>query len=149
MIEYIKGNLFDNLTTPSCIVHIVNNRGFWGAGFTAGLDEHFPLVKKDYIGFNEQHTLGMCLRSSIGENSKVLHLVAQTGVYDKQYNTRPLNYEALYQCLEESGKYIQENYSHLNVVMPKIGSGLARGNFKIISTMIEELYDFPVTVFEL
>ena len=156
MITYVKGNLFDNLTTPSCIVHIVNNRGLWGAGFTAGLTENFPQTSIDYQTHYKEGTLtlGSYFKTQVGNNSQVFHLVGQFGVYNKERNPRPIDYEALYNCLEKSGKEISYIYQGYDVVMPYgIGSGLARGNKNIIHCMINELYcvryGLDVTFYEL
>mgnify|MGYP001569842197 CR=1 FL=1 len=68
-------------------------------------------------------------------------------MYDKVHETGiPLSYDALRQCLQ----YLNETLPDRKIGLPLIGCGRARGDWKIVSTIIkEELKDCDVIIVEL
>lgn len=162
-IQYVKGDLFEgvkNSTGDVVIAHICNDSGGWGRGFVLELSKHFPVAEEVY---RESFKEGVNCR--LGKNSwtdassdtkvvEIVNMVAQHGYYDPIKNPVPLNYEALEQCLERLrstvvwGNLLGDAELHI----PKIGAGLAKGDWTKIEAMIENALcgsGFPVYVYEL
>lgn len=65
------------------------------------------------------------------------------------YLAEPLaDYSAIRECMEKVKRFAK--MKHLTVAMPKIGAGLAGGDWKIIEKILEEVFtDHDVTVYTL
>ena len=161
-IQYIKGDLFkgvENSTGDVVIAHICNDSGGWGRGFGLELSKHFPQAEKIYKCFKEKNRchLGEVSLADASSDAKVVeivNMVAQHGYYDPIKNPVPLNYEALERCLDElRGVLVWGNVlENAELHMPKIGAGLAKGDWSKIEAMIEDAlcgFGFPVYVYEL
>lgn len=159
MIEYLEGDA--TITTPgqnTIIAHIVNNAGFWGAGFTHALDRMAPRYKKTYLSWwtTYHEPRGTCIPSMLGmcllvESARfpgvaVLHMCAQDGI---SYNgEQTVDYEALQTCLSKLNQIAQEQHAHIQ--MPRIGAGLGGGNWETIKQLIEHhLQDVPTQIYTL
>lgn len=139
------------------IAHVVNDVGKWGAGFSGALERRYPGTGKDYqkklaeLRTWRGNVLGYCLGSDT-ENSgiKIVHMIAQHGVRTK-YNPKPIDYDALRLCLSSLCAAALRG-EIASIQMPKIGAGLAGGDWSIILPIItSELgnLQIPVTVYEL
>lgn len=155
MIEIVKGNLFEHLETSDkhvYIAHVVNDRNRWGAGFTAEINKYCGLrPQRNYENFiasfdDESDALGY-YHKCIMDGYTVVHLCAMHGVYNKYVNPHPLVYDALESALESF--YISILCEDRVVYMPKIGAGLARGNWSTIYGLIQYYHTVPTRIFEL
>lgn len=159
MVVYVKGDA----TKPQgggqkIIVHIVNDSGRWGAGFVKALSAKSPKPELAYREWYRQHQergdyflpLGHVQFVDCSATITVANMVAQHSTYSKQYNPHPISYDALEYALRKVAKVaISEGAT---VHMPRIGAGLARGNWEVIESIINRtltLNDVDVTVYEL
>ena len=77
------------------------------------------------------------------ENNYVLTIVNAYTQYFYDARTKPLDYEALTLCMRK----INHEFARLSIGLPKIGAGLAGGDWNRIKKIIEtELYTMLVTI---
>lgn len=157
-IEYIKGDLFNNIpqypTNKIIIPHIVNNLKIWGSGFVIPLGNYFPKAKNEYISMDEKHIcLGNTQIIDVGNNIFVANMFAQDGISPKSTGTtnkivqNPIRYGALAKCLLTINSYCT---SDTMILSPKFGSLRAGGDWSIIENLIIYLLDTPkkIKIFE-
>jgi len=157
-IAYIKNDLFKELNPNDAIMHVVNNINAWGAGFVISLAKHLPLTKQKYHlwfqgedDINAPPALGeiQVIPGMIWQDGTVccVNMCAQNNIVS-QHNPRPLNYEALYICLQKVRD--REILRDKQLVAPKFGAGLAGGSWNIIEAMINDVFkDRKVLIFSL
>lgn len=162
MYQEIKGDLIALAKEGKfdVVVHGCNCFCVQGAGIAAAMVEafntnEFPLEDKKYKG--DINKLGQIdtglyyinkepLKEK--ENYKQLYIVNAYTQYNYGRNhvdgdLRPLDYNALALCL----KKINHVFSGLKIGLPKIGCGLAGGEWKMVKNMIKkELKDCDVTI---
>lgn len=151
MITYIKGDA----TQPTgqgekIIARVVNTKKIWGAGFVLALSAKWSSPELSYWEWTEQNLtfkLGNIDIVQVENDIAVCNMLAQDGTFRPHFNEVPLRYDALRECLSKLRlEAIKRNAS---VHMPKIGAGLARGDWPTIEQIInEELADIEVTVYE-
>ena len=78
----------------------------------------------------DKNKLGTYSISKINETQYIINAYTQYYYFGK----RPLNYEALRNVF----KLINKNFNNKIIGIPKIGAGLARGDWNIIKNIIEE-----------
>lgn len=151
MVNYVKGNLLDSNCDYIC--HQVNCQGVMGSGIARQIRERWPEVYKDYrewyelITRNRAIMLGANTYTPVDDYTKtVVSMAAQYWCgYDGQKYT---SYDAFYSCLKQIVIDIPKGKK---IGFPKnIGCGLGGGNWKVISTLIEEILgeDFDVYIYE-
>lgn len=140
MIEYRVGNLFD--TNIRFIGHGCNCMGRMGSGVAKIVKEQYPKAYEDYkkacnmAATNPAALLGMMVAVDTEDQKTILNMFTQ-----KEYGTdkRHVDYEAVYKVFDFLNTFFKGYPEHERyVAIPKIGAGLAGGNWKIISTIIEE-----------
>lgn len=157
-INYVTGDAsLPKGDGPRIITHIVNDQGAWGAGFTRSLSRNWPEAEHDYrlwhrnrfpaslnpyMGFklgNVRYTLVQGKWTNDGTVPEppvwVVHMLAQQGLIGVD-NPRPIRYDALGACLRDVGAHAE--LSKASVHMPRIGSGLAGGDWGIIKELIHD-----------
>lgn len=163
MVHFVGGDLFNmyvsNPTsdireflkhaTRIVIVHVVNDRGACCAGFFKALATKYPHAKRSYYNNAEAQSLGSHYLDMTYDNLWVAHLCAQHGLPSKD-NPQPLSYWALDSVLSGLAAHLRSlRHPGTLVVMPRIGAGLARGNWNKIKDMIIGVdWCVPVLVFE-
>lgn len=140
MIYYIKGDI----TNSDCdyICHQVNCQGKMNSGVAKAIRTKWPRVYEEYCEmhkqFREQNQspLKMTLISDISKNQKVANMFAQEfyGYNGQRYT----DYEAFYQCL--CGVRNSAGPQDTFAFPYKIGCVRGGANWKIIRTMIEEVF---------
>lgn len=142
-IVYKKGDLLQ--CDEEIIAHGCNARGVMGAGVAKLIREAYP---DSYEYYRYMYNHGMARVGSIltyqSPEKMIVHMITQhnygrdPGVY--------LDYEALKSCIEE----VNRTFTGHSVAMPKIGAGLAGGDWKEIERIIErESTHFQPVVYEL
>lgn len=160
MIEYKVGNIFDfngvKKVSPVYILHICNNAGRWGAGFVKSLSAVNKIPEERYRRLCTELglTRGSETKLPLGisqfvhfplSDLTVVNMVAQVMGY--QNNIPPIRYDALTMCLTTVANHAPQNAV---ITMPKIGAGLAGGNWSRIADIIEKtLVGRRVIVYEL
>lgn len=159
-IETKVGNLLH--VKSGHIVHGCNAQGVMGSGVALGVKQTWPHVFQDYRRVFAEDGL------VLGEAYPVLAdkgLIVWNAITQDAFGagSRHTSYEAIATCFEAVNRYIhdikdsQENKNllsfHQDVVItpaevhiPMIGAARGGGNWRIISTIIEETMDFPVTL---
>jgi O-acetyl-ADP-ribose deacetylase (regulator of RNase III) len=155
MLHYIKGDLLE--VKNGILAHGVNCQGAFGSGVALNIKNKYPSVYRAYRRAVEQsHDRGSLLGMVQLVNTK------PDGVYDPNEDTvlvaniftqlnygkdgkRYLDYEALYVGFEKL--YNRSFMYDLPLCIPKIGCGLAGGDWGIVSKMIEKAYPKDVFVY--
>lgn len=157
MIQYRKGNLLS--VTSGVIAHGVNCQGVMGSGVALAIREKYPLAYSTYlkkvqkwVEFNNNTSgmLGQVQFCSTSENDVFTepNLVVANCFTQDFYGTnkRHVNYEAVAQCFYTLNLRAKL-YGQLNI--PKIGAGLAGGDWNVIEAIIKSEYKDDVVVWEL
>ena len=153
MVKYVKGNLLDSHCDYIC--HQVNCQGVMGSGIARQIRDRFPIVYQTYMNRymkwcwdKSEKLLGTIDVVYVREpNMLVINMYSQDkyGYNGKRYTS----YDAFADALHAIKREVREGYT---IGFPKnIGCGLGGGNWKIISTMIEEILgnDYDVYIYEL
>lgn len=130
------------MTAPVNIIgHGCNAQGRMGSGVAAAIRETFPKAYETYSMkyINNGLILGEVVWVKIGPNKKyIANCITQEfmGNDGKRY----VDYDAVANCMKDIDKFIKTNFkgSVATVAFPLIGAGLAGGDWKIISSIIEK-----------
>lgn len=144
--------LDSNIHSTTIIVpHVCNNIDVFGGGFTAGIVQHYPIVRDNYhmlgpsfLQKNLGYTQFILARENKKNNNQIIfaNMIAQNGTISPR-NKRPLNYLALCRSMLSVSKYIKETINRdqsVQIHAPKFGSGLAGGNWNFISDLISDMW---------
>ncbi|AVD99305.1 hypothetical protein SEA_BILLNYE_128 [Streptomyces phage BillNye] len=158
MVTYVKGDA----TKPQgdgkkIIAHVCNDEGLWGSGFVLAVNKLSPLPRMLYLQEHKFWTeeagftftpLGVTQLVTVAENLMVCNMVAQHRTI--RHVEKPICYKSLEAALNElAGRARDEEAT---VHMPRIGAGLARGNWEVIESIVNRtltLQDVDVTVYDL
>lgn len=151
-ISYIKGDA----TAPigngkKLIVHICNDIGGWGKGFVLAISKKWKKPEQKYREWfksQQNFELGEVQFVYLDSDLSIANMIGQHKI--KRLNGEiPIRYEALEKCLSKVANYSKEN--DFSVHMPRIGCGLAGGNWNTIEQIIlKELIEknIKVTVYD-
>ena len=158
-LRFVTGDVTDLEGSPRSpgavfICHIANDVGKWGKGFTGALDARWGQPRMDYMDlWHRQQGRGRIPRGSAlvstvskAPDAYVYTMVTQAGVGRGQDR---VDYVELERCLAGLRAQVLPNDE---VRMPRIGVGLAGGNWGIISQIIRQTLcenGVPVTVYDL
>jgi len=165
MINYIIGDATEPIVEAGkrVIAHVVNDEGAWGKGFVEAVSGKWPEPEAYYrkqARFAKKHfKLGEVQWVFVDINLAVCNLIAQHGLYSSN-NPVPLRYDALEQCLTKMAEGARAVTSaadsaivegeKLSIHLPRIGCGLARGDWLRVEGLIEDaLWDMDVYVYDL
>jgi O-acetyl-ADP-ribose deacetylase (regulator of RNase III) len=157
MVKYLKGDATQPVGNgPKIIVHVCNDIGGWGAGFVLALNRMSSKPQQAYrTTFKNRITpflpLGTIEVVSLGDGLYVCNMVAQHGTVSK-LNPKPISYIALEACLINLAQWIDDYEFEATVHMPRIGCGLAGGDWTVVESIIDRtltLQDIDVTVYDL
>ncbi|WP_280454179.1 macro domain-containing protein [Nocardia brasiliensis] len=137
------------------LAHICNNIGAWGAGFVLAVSSRWPEPEQEYRRWHRTRaandndfSLGAVQLVKVGEGLYVANMVAQNGIRTSPGDT-PIRYDALDRCLSTLAGHALD--LHASVHMPRIGTGLAGGDWlKIEPLILQRLCGngIQVTVYE-
>lgn len=145
-IHYIKGDAINPLINKgeySVICHCCNTLGAWGAGFVLALSKRFPKVKEHYLSLiksiNSGERLGKVGFVKTNKNIVVANILAQDRIYRSVDGKIPLNYDALREGFRNVyNKFIGYKDIPFTIHMPRIGCGLAGGDWNIVENIIKD-----------
>ena len=149
-ITYLKGDA----TAPQgegtkIIAHICNDVGIWSQGFVLALSQKWPLSEKSYLGWSNSGNyfgLGEIQLVPAQNDLFIANMIAQTDILPAPDGTPPIRYEALEKCLQKLAQGAIA--AHATIHMPRIGYGLAGGNWEHIEPLIQKvLIDQGLSVF--
>ena len=87
MIIYKAGDLFSDLKPNTLLVHVCNNKGGWGAGFTGALSKWHTQPEKAYRATRWESDSVTYIETE--DSIWVANMIAQYG-YKTKYNPVPL-----------------------------------------------------------
>lgn len=131
MLTYKTGNLLEAKET--LIAHQVNCQGVMGSGVALAIKEKWPKVFSQYALFHKEFTLGDVQMVTTSEKI-ICNIFSQR--YFMPREVRHTNYEALALAFE----YLREN-TKADIAMPRIGCGLGGGDWRVVSALIESIFD--------
>ena len=141
-------------TDPKVIVHICNDLGGWGAGFVMALSRRWREPEEAYSRWvlGSEPTpfeLGQVQFVQVEPDLWVANMIAQQNTV-RRLNEPPIRYDAVRECLTKVVDFAKEHGA--SVHMPRIGSGIAGGDWTKIARIIEDTVvaaGVPVTVYDL
>jgi O-acetyl-ADP-ribose deacetylase (regulator of RNase III) len=134
MIVYKQGDVL--ASDEKVIAHGVNCSGGFGSGIAKAIATKYPSVRESYLyRFNTRGwKLGEVQILGVGDGSgRYIANCATQQRYGKPEDGPFVSYPAVRQVIRD---LVQSNPS--GFAMPKIGAGLAGGNWDIIAKIIEE-----------
>lgn len=143
-IIYKQGDL---LKCPeSVIVHGCNAQGVMGSGVALQIKEQFPLAYDVYMMAHEAGELKLGQCSFAEQNGKMIINAVTQEFYGRVEGVRYVDYEAVRKAMYDINWWAGEmakivphpEDTYLAIAMPKIGAGLANGDWLIIEKIIEE-----------
>lgn len=130
-IQHHTGDVLKITQRPLMIANVVNDQGLYNAGIASQIRMSLPWA---YEGYASAHMrLGDVVVIEC-EGLYIAHLCAMNGVRTR-HNQTPLNMLALRSCLEQLCN-AANRLGFDSVAMPKIGAGLAGGDWREIERMI-------------
>ena len=143
MIKYVKGDLF--ASKADIIAHGCNCRDGFGSGVAREVAHRFPKAKYSYHKKYDEEgwKLGEVQFVMVNDGSYIANCATQD-----QYMPRGVchaNYPAIRKSMETVKKFAQGK--GFSIAIPKIGAGLAGGDWNVIEKILEEVFnDYDVTV---
>ena len=128
------------------ILHICNDIGAWGAGFVLALSARWSAPEERYRA-QSHYVLGNIQLVDVEDDITVVNMIAQHGVGPDKDGIPPIRYLALIDALANVNKVAKAMSA--TVHCPRMGAGLAGGDWKFIETILRESLSVPVTVYDL
>jgi len=153
MINYKKGNLMH--FTEDAFGHGCNCMKRMGKGVAKFVKEQYPeLYMADQNSpVTENERLGSFTTCKL-RNGKIGYNIYSQFDYRKQYGDKDININ--YKALEDGIELVLQDVKEKglkSLALPKIGAGLAGGDWKIIENIINKLSekyaDIPISIYEL
>ncbi len=141
-IVYHNGDMFSHVfqeQQPKIFVHGCNAQGVMGSGVAYQIKRRFPFAYQLYMETHASN--GLQVGSIVGANNTDLNYIVINAITQKYYgrdsNTVYVSYGAVENCMK-SIDLLFEGWNTPEVVMPKIGCGLANGDWNIASDIIKK-----------
>jgi O-acetyl-ADP-ribose deacetylase (regulator of RNase III) len=147
-IIYLKGDATRPVTPgPKIICHICNDRGAWGAGFVLALSKRWSAPEECYREMTEEERmLGKVELVPVEEDICVANMIAQRDTRYSDDGQPPIRYGALRACLAAVNDVAYKCNGTLH--MPRIGCGLAGGQWSEVQKIIEAVMSVDVYVYD-
>ena len=132
------------------IAHVCNDTGAWGKGFVLALSKMSSAPERAFREWyagreNNDFALGAVQFVSVSAEVSVANMIGQHGIR-ALLGVPPIRYEAVEMALKTVGK--KASTGNASVHLPRIGCGLAGGEWRKIEPLIErQLCALGVTVF--
>lgn len=126
----------------SVIVHCCNSLGAWGAGFVIPLGKRYPQARESYFKFikNGNVKLGDVDEVKVKDNVYIENLIGQQYIGKGPNGEIPCDYVAIEKgFLNIINNWFKRN-EYYSVHMPRIGCGLAGGDWKVIENIIKRTF---------
>ncbi len=146
MLTFVKGDLFSS--DADIIAHGVNCRGAFGSGIAGIVAKLYPRARRLYIHKYKAKgwKLGDVQFVAQNDGKCIANCATQLDFgYMKVCNA---NYPAIRACMESVKDFAKGKKA--TIALPKIGAGLAGGDWSIIKVILEEVFsDYDATVYYL
>ncbi len=126
----------------SVIVHCCNTLGAWGAGFVIPLAKRYPNARSSYFNYIHQGNvkLGDVDEVKVTDNIYVANLMGQKFLGKGPNGEIPCDYNAIEKgFLNIIGSWFNRN-EYYSIHLPRIGCGLAGGDWKVIEDIIKRTF---------
>lgn len=146
MIHYVKGDLFKS--NAGIIAHGCNCVGGFGSGVAAQVAKLYPRAKNAYLNRHEEFgwELGEVQFVYIGKGRYIANCATQKEYYPR--DRLHADYDAIRKAMTEVKRYASGMKK--TIAIPKIGAGLAGGDWDIIEGILKEVFDnYDITVYYL
>lgn len=147
-IIYKQGDLIE--CTEKVVVHGCNAQGVMGSGVALAIKNKYPSAYSAYKA-SEQYggmTLGRCSYSIQDDGKVVINAITQQ-FYGRNPHIKYVSYEAVAEAFNMINMFCEER-GYKEVAIPKIGAGLANGDWDVIENIIEaECVDVQVVCYVL
>ena len=138
MIRYVKGDLFQ--TKAQIIAHGCNCRGGFGSGIAGIIARDYPSVRAAFL--QKFNTSGWTLGEiqAVKEKDKTFINCATQLEFGggARFGKVYVDYDAVKQCMEKVLDYKKTHGGQ--VAIPKIGAGLAGGDWEKIEKIINDVF---------
>jgi len=128
------------------ICHICNDIGAWGAGFVLALSNKWRYPEDRYRAM-PRYELGTAMVLNVEPDIYVANMIGQHGIRANAEGVPPVRYISVADALFAVNKIAEEMGATLH--MPRIGCGLAGGDWKVIEAILTEFVTVDVTVYDL
>jgi O-acetyl-ADP-ribose deacetylase (regulator of RNase III) len=146
MIKTKNRNVLD--IPEGIIVHGCNSHGVMGSGIALEIKNRFPEVFAEYRRVYEEQGnvlhLGQIIPVQVADKKWIINAITQKD-YGRVNKNRYASYDAIATVFENVNEFaigrggvFDQHDDTWNVCFPKIGAGLAQGNWNIISSIIDE-----------
>ena len=138
-IKYIKGSVFN--THCHVIAHGCNCKGGFGKGIAYTIAKMHPEVRVAYMTkYNSLHSWKLGDIQYVNVKSSTYHIIANCATQFSflPHNVLHADYEAIKKIMIELHDFCKAN--NYGLAIPKIGAGLAGGDWSIIEKIIEEIF---------
>lgn len=155
-IIYLVGNATKPQTAGNKIIaHICNDVGAWGRGFVLALSKLSSAPERSFKEWyrgreHNNFALGAVQFVSVSSDISVANMIGQHGIRTLR-GVPPIRYDAVEAALKTVGMKAQTE--NVSVHLPRIGCGLAGGEWRRIEPLIEQqicaagvsvyVYDLP------
>ncbi len=126
----------------SVIVHCCNTLGVWGAGFVIPLAKRYPNARSSYFNYIYigNINLGDVDEVKVTDNIYVENLMGQKFIGKGTNGEIPCDYNAIEKgFLNIIATWFNRN-EYYSIHMPRIGCGLAGGDWKVIEDIIKRTF---------
>ena len=155
ILRYTRGNATNPIGEGfRYILQVCNDIGGYGAGFSGALSRRWPMVESSYrkwwSSLNGELKLGAIQVIQVQSDIAVINMIGQHGIGLDKNGVPPIRYDALENCLNNAGIIISDEKGSAH--MPRIGCGLAGGNWDLIEPLVIEQLSkrgINVTVYDL
>ena len=146
-MKYIKGDLIKLALTGNfeVIAHGCNCMCTMGACIAKTIKSEFPEAYQADCATEkgDKNKLGICSFATCKTENGFCDVVNAYTQYDYRGKGVLVEYDAVRSCM----KWLKKNYSGKKIGLPKIGAGLAKGDWNIIeSIIVEELKNENLTI---
>lgn len=137
LIELAKNGTFD------VIIHGCNCFNAMGAGVAAAIAANFPEAAKAdrATGYGDSNKLGKFSTAVVEVNGRNLSVINAYTQYYFGHLHKALNYEIVRECFRRIADEIRINRRGSRIGYPAIGAGLGKGQWSIISKIIDEEFE--------
>lgn len=155
MLNYRRGDATDPIVKDGTriITHVCNDIGKWGKGFVLAVSKRWPEPERVYRS-TKIYTLGDIQIVGVGNDIEVVNMIGQHDIHPLDH-VPPIRYHAIEQCLERVAVHVHEiarqTFNTVSIHMPRIGCGLAGGDWIKIENIIERILisrRIPVYVYD-
>jgi O-acetyl-ADP-ribose deacetylase (regulator of RNase III) len=139
-IQYIEGSLLDS--EEFVIAHGCNAQGVMKSGVAKAIRERYPFVYNDYKNWEKRHALRLGDVITSGNFDRIILNIISQEYYGRDPSVVYVSYDAIAKAV---GRINAMGLTR--VAFPKIGAGLANGNWNIIASILESLSNFTPIVY--